>query len=385
MRGFAAFLCLFLLASTAAAGLYNTSEPDVEKRTDPGVDPRDWFQLVFRDTLAQLRSIGLREVPVDKPLRKRYVLAAELAARANTAKLTVEDKLNLSDVLVRRRKHYDAINLLLPLARQQPKHFLVQCNLATAYQLAGQESQAADVLAQAISVWPNEMRKVDEPFRKYLESIGWHDGAFALYRQAETFQLKLLRLRARENLAKKKAGGFETVDALFDDGKDPPNPIRFIGASGNYEAGAIAREEKAKLPKNAIDIVQQLLIWLPDDLRLYWLLGELYNAQGGAKNVAAALSIFNELAGFGGLDVRAKELAEHRHVLQAYQEKASEPTSSLDLNKRLDDDEKKRQDQPVRIDWQTLGVGFGIGLVVAIFGAWQIREIRRRFSKGSAR
>ena len=71
MRGFVTVVLLLLAAPPATAGLYNTSEPDVEKKSDPGVDPRDWFILVFRDTLAQLRSIGLREVPIDKPLRKR--------------------------------------------------------------------------------------------------------------------------------------------------------------------------------------------------------------------------------------------------------------------------------------------------------------------------
>src|SRR5205085_4989182 len=126
------------------------------------------------------------------------------------------------------------------------------------------------------------------------------------------YQLKLINLRDREKLGKAGKADFETVDALFDDGKKPPSPVRFVGESGKFEPGKLARGEKAKLPGNAIEIVQQLLVWLPGDDRLYWLLGELYNAQGGPKNIRAARMIFDELAGFGGRDVRSAELAEHR-------------------------------------------------------------------------
>jgi hypothetical protein len=32
----------------------------------------------------------------------------------------------------------------------------------------------------------------------------------------------------------------------------------------------------------------------------------------------------------------------------------------------------------LKVDWQTLGVGFGSGLLAGLFVAWQWREIRRR-------
>ncbi len=104
-------------AAVTAAGLYNTSEPGEEKKSDPGIDSRDWFPLVFRDTLFKLRSIGIAKPPIDNPLRKRYVLEADLAARLNPAALTSEQKLNLGAVLVRRKKYDEAIGLLEPLAR----------------------------------------------------------------------------------------------------------------------------------------------------------------------------------------------------------------------------------------------------------------------------
>lgn len=361
---------IVLVAATAApAGLYNTSESMEGKLS------RDNF-LVFRDTLFHLRSIAMPQVQVDNDLRKRYRLQSSLASRGNPAVLTSEQKLNLSAVLIRTRKADDAINLLMPLARQEPKNFLIQANLATAFHQAGQERRAIDTLEQALSTWKPQLGEVEEPFRTYLQSCGWHDGAFDFYRKAETYQLKLFKLRAREGLAK-KGGDFATVDALFDDGKNPPSPVHFVGESDRYEPGKLARAEQAKLPKDAIDIVQQLLVWLPDDVRLYWLLGELYNAQGGPKNIRAARMIFDELAGFNGLGVRAAELAEHRKDLLNFTIPEDDQAAPLDIEDKLKEDEKKRAEQGM-LDWRTLGVGFGIGLVVAVFGMWQIREIRRR-------
>jgi tetratricopeptide (TPR) repeat protein len=363
---------MLLYSSSASAGLYNTSEPE------EGKFGRDNFVLVFRDSLLRLRTIGMRQVQNDNPLRKRYLLLAALGARAAPASLTVEQKIDLSAALVRSGKADDAVNLLAPLARREPKNFLVLSNLATAYQRTGQDSRAIDTLELALAAWPDQMDKVEEPLRTLLQSIGWHDKAFSWYRRAETYQLKLLKLRAREGMAKKGKMDFQTVDALFDDGKTPPEPVRFVSEKGKFEPGKLAPQEKAKLPNDAIELVQQLLIWLPEDDRLYWLLGELYNAEGSPKNIRVARMIFDELAGFDGRGVRAPELAEHRKDLLNYHDSEIEGTSTFDVNKKIDEEEKKRSEQAPKIDWQTLGVGFGTGLVVAIFGTWQIREIRRR-------
>ena len=61
--------------------------------------------------------------------------------------------------------------------------------------------------------------------------------------------MKLLKLRQRE----RGKADFENVDALFDDRKDPPNPIRFVADSGQFEPGKIASAEKDKLPRDPRD------------------------------------------------------------------------------------------------------------------------------------
>jgi tetratricopeptide (TPR) repeat protein len=332
---------LMALAATATAargGLYNTSEPEEERKSDLSLDSGDWFPLVFRETLIRLRSIGITSAPRDNALRKRYVQQADFAARLDPARLSTEEKLNLGAVFMRRKKVDSAKGLLEPLARQEPRNFLVQSNLAMAYYLGGVESRAITQQDQTLAVWPQQFSQVETPFQEYLRSLGWHEGAFDFYRKAETYQLKLLKLRERETLEKRGAKTHaQTVDALFDDGKNPPQPVKFVGPSGKYEAGKVAPAEKAKLPKDAIDIVQQLLIWMPEDVRLYWLLGELYNAQGGTKNIHSARMIFDELAGWNGLGFRSAELAEHRQVLNDYKgAEQNEPTIS-DLEKKVDD------------------------------------------------
>jgi tetratricopeptide (TPR) repeat protein len=362
---------LICSANTASAGLYNTSEPDEGKLG------RDNFELVFRDSLIRLRTLAMRQVPLDNPLRKRYQLAASLAGRLNPANLTSEQKLNLSAVLIRTGKADEARDLLEPQVRQEPKNFLLLGNLATACQLTSQESRAIVYLEQALALWPKSLGEVDGPLRVYLQFLAPRERAYNLLHKAEKYQLKLLRLRQKEPRSN-KSGGFETVDALFDDGQNPPHPVRFVGDSGKFEPGALAAAEKAKLPKDAIEIVQQLLIWLPGDDRLYWLLGELYNAQGGAKNIRAARMIFDELAGFDGRGVRAHELLEHRQALLAYHDTESDAVSFEPTPRAAKDDKSRPEPTTPRIDWQTLGLGAGIGFVVGIFGMWQLREIRRR-------
>src|SRR5262245_31775268 len=100
-----------LLACTelAQAGLYNTSEPDEGKLPSRDKSLGQRF-LEFRDTLFRLRSIGMDSIQIDNEIRRRYLLA-ELAAQVPTAKLSVEQKLNLGAILLRRKKHDAALEI----------------------------------------------------------------------------------------------------------------------------------------------------------------------------------------------------------------------------------------------------------------------------------
>src|SRR5262249_33916098 len=177
-----------------------TSEPDEGKLG------RDNFELVFRDSLIRLRTLAMRQVPLDNPLRKRYQLAASLAGRLNPANLASEQKLNLSAVLIRTGTSDGAGGLLEPLVRQDPKNFLLLGNLATACQLTGQETRAIDYLEQALALWPKSLGEVDGPLRVYLQFLAPREGAYNLLHKAEKYQLKLLRLRQKEPRSNKSGG-----------------------------------------------------------------------------------------------------------------------------------------------------------------------------------
>ena len=344
-------------APKAWGGVYNTAEPD-EGTLDPN------FMGKFRDTLLILRTIAAPKVEVERPLRKRYLLQAELFSKVDVSKLSAEWKLNFSAVLIRRNRFAEAIGLLMPATRQHPELFLLQSNLATAYHRNGDKTRARDTMKDCLDSWPKEWHELSEQQRAFLSGIGWNEGPFGFYREAETYYLKLLGLRSRE--PKVMEADFTAVDALFD--------VKFVGDSGEFEPGKISKAEKAKLPRNALEIVEQLLVWLPDDLRLLWLLGEVLNAQGDVSDVKAARKIFDELVYDNKL--RAKELMARRQTLNNWTEP---PTTSTPDDPFVDPKDKPAP--PAMLDWRGLVVAFVAGMMVAIFAHWQLREIRRRRQK----
>ena len=100
--------------------------------------------------------------------------------------------------------------------------------------------------------------------------------------------------------------------------------------------------------------MQQLLIWSPGDVRLYWLLGELYNAQG---KLADADAIFEECVNQRRLN--NSELLEHRRIVKEYLQRPSPSSPLLDTRKLV-------------------VIGGLAALVIAGLAFLQVREIRRR-------
>lgn len=353
------FALVFMATPAAQAGVYNTAEPD-EGPLDPN------YLGKFRDTLLVLKTIAAPQVQVERPLRKRYVLQADLFNTVDVAKLSAEQKLNFSAALIRRNRIADAIGLLIGATRQHPDVFLLQSNLATAYHLNGDKGRARDTMADCLDRWPKDWKELSKSQQELLATLGWTPQPndrdpkrepFVFHRDAEVYYLKLLKLRSRE--PKGADVNFESVDALFD--------VNFVGESGQFEPGKISKAEKAKLPREALDIVEQLLVWMPHDLRLFWLLGEVLNVQGDVESVKGARNIFDDLV--YTYNVRAKSAMERRQILNNW-------TPPLQ-----DDDQEKKVAPTPALDWRSLSIAFGVGVVVAFFARWQIQEIRRRMQK----
>ena len=93
------------------------------------------------------------------------------------------------------------------------------------------------------------------------------------YREVTKYQLRLVKKRL-SGIASK--AGQAAVDDLFD---TPAGTIQYKGEDGlsGQQVGGCGTEEAAaqRLGHRAA-----VVLWFPDDTRLYWQLGELYNAEG---------------------------------------------------------------------------------------------------------
>jgi tetratricopeptide (TPR) repeat protein len=220
-----------------------------------------------------------------------------LEAKSRQGTLSLDERIDLGAAYLRQTQYRKAIELLEPAARQQ-SHFMLLANLATAYELEGVLERAVSYRRLAVASWPSTYP-------------GWQSNELSFALRAEKAHLHLTQLRLQE--AQRGLGrGPEGLDALYPQ-------VRFVGASGEYEAGRIAPAQLAELPYDARDVVMQLVLWLPFDDRLYWLLGEIFNAH---NEMTAAFRVFQELVEARRTDPRSlgsgasPELRRHYLVLR---------------------------------------------------------------------
>jgi len=366
---------------SAKAGVYNFAEP----KDGLGKD-----FLTFRSTVIALRDIGkvaqfrrtdpLRVVPdrirYEQPLLQRYLLVASLASAGKIDRLTVEQKLNLSAYLLRCRRETEARDLLEPVVRANTDNFLLLANLATAYFYLNELERAAFYQQQALEAWPVRYDELKPAQKHFLDGGAWSQGDHQLYRPIEEYFLILIRERQAEERRGQK--DYDSLDALFVDKEK--NAFRPLNEKGDYEPGKLAAAEKAKLPTNAMVTVQQLLLWLPDDNRLFWFYGELLAAKG---DIEAAKNVF-----FKDLEklVHAKEFREHRTILYrtpippppALADAKPAPPTVEEMKKMLD---ALQSQTPPPYPTKHIILAFVLGIGVGLFGVWQFRELRRRHQR----
>ena len=283
------------------------------------------------------------------------------------------------------------------------------------------------LVQRARGFWAKEYDQLPPERVQFLENtLKWNKKDFAWYGKCEKFQRQLVMLHSREKLTGPMTfatlATMQRLDPLFDPYPMPKDekPLRFVGESGAFEPGKIAAAEKAKLPADAIEVVEQLLIWMPDDLRLFWLLGELLNAKG---DVVSAQSVFKEIFSkymqtdqeFQRLSTlkdpkvrepllkeRARELTEqftkefpevgNRYLaLINFKEPppavAPPPAGAKEPNTPPASPETKPDDTvvaPLNVDLRALGVGLGAGGLAGFLFAWWVRDMMRRRSSEAA-
>ncbi len=283
-------LALLGMTAPVRAGVYCTIDPTPEL---PPERIRSWvvqMRAVAVDPNKHLDPASLRGYF----LRHRDALEKEKA----TGVFSTVDLLNLSACYIRLGELNKAIRLLN--SAPDRKHFLVQANLASAYFLRSQGLQAEgeDLLLahrcqeQALDAWPDVW-------------ASFNRGQLVRFRRCERTFLTLLEKRQEERSLRRNPGPVD-VDAIF-----PGFRLVGPGPTGEYEAGALSPKVLDRLPIDAFNTVLQLVEWYPQDLRLYWLLGELLNVFG---HVIPAEEIITELS---ASDLPFKDLPRHRRVLRA--------------------------------------------------------------------
>jgi hypothetical protein len=346
---------LAILATTGAftsgratAGVYDSAEFRAGVQGVPADGKASPF-AAFRDRLTELFTVGIPQP--ESPSRIQYLRRArELAAAAASGRTSVPDliDIDLGAVYIRLGQVGEAIDVLTRASARDRRNPFVYANLGTADQLEGRWARAIDALQQAKDSWPQDWPGLTPAQLKW-------------FRRAEEYHLKLVRLRSRESLSR-PTGSMKTTDAV-----DDLFGVHFVGENGRYLAGRISAEELKKLPSDAIAIVQQLLIWLPGDSRLYWLLGELLNAHG---DVGSAATVFDECLWTRRYD--SPLLREHRQIVE--QAKASQAPILGSL-------EPSAPEPPAgwQFDRRLIVVGSAAGvLLIGLLGYLQLREFRKQ-------
>jgi len=291
------------VVSIVHAGIYSPDEEPalIDKEGKAKALPFETFRVVLED----YRQIA---VPVLNSQQRQSYLKIREELFSKRSRATTEELIRLSAVLLRLREFENALEVLQLARSRDPRNFVVQSHLAMALHMMG-DPNAARYQDGALSLRVRELPGLSP------EQTTW-------FLRVEKIFYDLLKSRFREQRDRGPRAPVETLDPIF--------PVNFVGESGNFEPGTIAQAERAKLPDDAMAIVQQLLLWMPEDARLYWLLGELYNAQGDLKAASTILDQCEDARRFYTPQLRAHRIAVKDALASQMTRVEQKPASWLD-------------------------------------------------------
>jgi hypothetical protein len=261
------FATLALTLSDGRASLHHPDDPMAIPVSTAGVPeplPFDEFsrrRAVLMNMMDPNRPLVNPNNPSEKTERGKVAERIE-KAKHNPAR-TPEQSVALAVDLLRFGNAAEAPAAL----KGQRKGFLPNVTLAHVAAAQGEWGQAFEYLDIA-----NEERPPAAVPGITSAQLAWQ---MKLNRGA---LLKLVQSRWKEARAKDERRR-EGKPAELPPDDELPDPIFSVDFT-KTEGAALAPDEKAKLPSDALATVQQLLLWFPGDPRLYWLLAEVYAATG---------------------------------------------------------------------------------------------------------
>lgn len=364
---------LVLVAGTGRASLYSPEEPfAVPVGADGKATPLPFPE--FKRRLGVLGNARVEPKKGEKDNSDREPFLKRIAERKKIARPAAPEAAALAADLYRVGRLDEALNLLKSLRR--PDYFA----FATLGHIRAARGEWADALAtyedQRDTKMPAGVKGLTKPQRDWWERL---DAEYVphFYRTRKDEEEARLRLTPAE---REKAAETEAPLPLFPlPGEGEPRAaVRFVNEKGEYQPGVIAAAEKAKLPPDAIAVVQQLLLWMPTDTRLYWLLGELYAASG---DVVVASQILDDCTWGRQYGNRAVLMA-HRQALMAAAKAAPTPATPEDAPLGQPDApaDAPGGDPAPPISMQTVLIYFGVVGLIALLAL--VRTLGRRAKDG---
>jgi tetratricopeptide (TPR) repeat protein len=366
---------LLTLAEGTRGGIYSPNEPFLFEVDEKGLAQPIQFEGGYDSFLKTFRNIATDDSLLrgGTPNPERQNVLNRVKRRQSEKNLSQEEFAGLTADLIRLGRYTDAINLLQPRVRNpRQSSFYDFTHLSRVHQSRGREWYEAVEQQQAALQqfeFPTDFGSMSKP------QLAW------LKRVEKNFYLPWLVNRADEDAktAGRRIEGNDSVDPLFplSAPRRNTNPLRFVGESGQYEAGTLAASEKAKLPDDAVAILQQMLLWNPQDMRLYWQLAELYNAQG---EIEIALKILDECRNLGYSN---PVINDHRRILQTAVDSMREKRAAEQAARKAAEEKEQQEREQAERDyqkrfWWIVSIGVALGMYLVYH---QLRVLSRKLRK----
>jgi hypothetical protein len=368
-----------LVALVAGPGRASLYSPDELRFTVP-VGPDGKAQALdfaeFKRQLASVTNFADDRRKADGKFNSDREMLLQKIEQRKGKKLSADETTALATDLLRagRPESVDeALNRIKPLVLDRRPTYFALSMLAHVHAARGEWREAFDNQDFAVeSGMPEEVKGWSRPQRDWMARID------------RDFVLPYYLIRMKEANAPRANPADEDVYPLFpvaERGK-PHQPVRFVNEAGAYEPGVLAANERAKLPPDAIPVVQQLMFWFPADTRLYWLLAELYAAD---RQFGPARDIMDVAVSAARQYGNRRILVEHRALVRSADD--AQPRKATDeplLSTTTEPAAPAEPTEKAPISMRTIWIYFGVVGLIALFAFIRAMSRRVRGDRGPA-